>query len=248
MEIKFNVKGNERKELVSAISEIIGEKSKYKGMPSAAYEIAYITVDKAGTLSLEDSTHSKEIENILKQLEEKGFIAQPQEQTEDTKIEAKTKRTEYTDPEKQMHITQDETFGLTVAMPKDYFTGNSLLNMENLLEAKGNLIKKALGIDNLPIEIDEEKVLFPWFSITPPDRDTVNAYTHLIYSLCEMARNQKRIQSKEKEVENEKYAFRCMLLRLGFIGEAYKVQRKILLKNFTGSSAFKGGSKNEVSE
>ena len=41
--------------------------------------------------------------------------------------------------------------------------------------------------------------------------------------------------------ENEKYAFRCFLLRLGFIGEEYKVERKILLKNLTGSSAFKNG-------
>ena len=41
--------------------------------------------------------------------------------------------------------------------------------------------------------------------------------------------------------KNEKYAFRCFLLRLGFIGEEYKVERKILLKNLTGSSAFKNG-------
>ena len=38
-------------------------------------------------------------------------------------------------------------------------------------------------------------------------------------------------------------------LRLGFIGSEYKVERKILLKNLTGSSAFKdGGVDHEVSE
>jgi len=42
-------------------------------------------------------------------------------------------------------------------------------------------------------------------------------------------------------VENEKYAFRCFLLRLGFIGAEYKIERKILLRNLTGSSAFKSG-------
>ena len=53
----------------------------------------------------------------------------------------------------------------------------------------------------------------------------------------------------EKEVDNEKYAFRCFLLRLGFIGAEYKVERKILLKNLTGSSAFKnGGIDHEISE
>ena len=60
-----------------------------------------------------------------------------------------------------------------------------------------------------------------------------------------MAINQKRITVKEKEVENEKYAFRCFLLRLGFIGKEYKEERKILIRNLTGSSAFKGGAKSE---
>lgn len=66
-------------------------------------------------------------------------------------------------------------------------------------------------------------------------------YLHFVHALCEMACNQKRISVQEREVENEKYAFRCFLLRLGFIGEEYKVERKILLKNLTGSSAFKNG-------
>lgn len=58
-----------------------------------------------------------------------------------------------------------------------------------------------------------------------------------------MALNQKRIIAKEKPVDNDKYAFRCFLLRLGFIGEDYKAERKILLRNLSGSSAFKGGAK-----
>ena len=45
------------------------------------------------------------------------------------------------------------------------------------------------------------------------------------------------------------YAFRCFLLRLGFIGSEYKAERKILLKNLSGSSAFKnGGAGHAVSE
>jgi hypothetical protein len=38
---------------------------------------------------------------------------------------------------------------------------------------------------------------------------------------------------------NEKYTFRCFLLRLGFIGPEYKDERKILLRNLSGSSAYK---------
>lgn len=48
MEVKFNVTGNERKELVTAIAEITGEKPRYKGVPSCAYQIGCFTVDRAG--------------------------------------------------------------------------------------------------------------------------------------------------------------------------------------------------------
>ncbi len=235
MEIQFHVTGNERKALVKAISEITGAKSKYKGMPSMAYEIDYFTIDKHGTLIFDDSADSEEVEQLLERLADKGFVATQTERAEELSKE--------TDIE-----PQSEDMGLTVAMPKTYFTEEAMENLRHLLDAKGGLIKKALGIETLPIETDDEKVSFPWFSFKPNDSDTATAYTHLIYALCEMAINQKRITAKEKGVENEKYAFRCFLLRLGFIGEEYKVERKILLKNFTGSSAFKGGTKNEISK
>lgn len=81
------------------------------------------------------------------------------------------------------------------------------------------------------------------------DGDSAKACTHLVSALCEMARNAKRITATEKEVDNEKYAFRCFLLRLGFIGAEYKTERKILLKNLMGSSAFKNeGADHEISE
>ena len=63
-----------------------------------------------------------------------------------------------------------------------------------------------------------------------------------------MSVTQKRVNAAEKEVDNEKYAFRCFLLRLGFIGSEYKTQRKILLRNLTGSSACKSGSQKEVAD
>lgn len=234
MEVKFNVTGKERKALVTAIAEITEATVTYKGVPSCNYEVDYFTIDRNGTLSFDDRADTKEIENLLEGLAQKGFTAEEQDMANDIESSDQT--------------AQGETLGLTVAIPKTYFTEDAMENLKHLLDAKGGLIKKTLGIDALPIETDEEKVSFPWFSFTPDDSDTVNAYTHLIYALCEMARNQKRITAKEKGVENEKYAFRCFLLRLGFIGAEYKTERKILLKNFTGSSAFKGGAKNEISE
>jgi hypothetical protein len=131
-----------------------------------------------------------------------------------------------------------EDIGLVIEMPRSSFTDTALDNLKRLVESKSNLIKKALGAETLELEITDDKVGFPWFE-DGTDPDTVKAYTHFVTALCEMARIQKRVTAKEKETDNDKYAFRCFLLRLGFIGTAYKEERKILLRNLTGSSAFK---------
>ena len=73
--------------------------------------------------------------------------------------------------------------------------------------------------------------------------DEVAAYSRFIGALCAAAKKQKRVTAHEKAVDNEKYTFRCFLLRLGFIGDEYKQVRKILLKNLAGNSAFKSGAK-----
>ncbi len=51
------------------------------------------------------------------------------------------------------------------------------------------------------------------------------------------------VTAKEKITNNDKYAFRCFLLRLWFIGAEFKDERKILLRNLSGNSAFKSGAK-----
>ena len=127
-------------------------------------------------------------------------------------------------------------------MPRSLFTDSALENLHHLLKAKGTLIKKALGVSKLSIDVNSGKISFPWFDAyrTPEE---LKACNHFICKLCEMARNQKRITAKEKAVDNERYAFRCFLLRLGFIGAEYKEERKILLRNLAGNSAFKKPAK-----
>ncbi len=227
MVINYNVTGAERKRLVAALSNLIGVKAKYLGMPSMAYEVGDFTIDKNGNLELSDKVNSEEIERVAGHLASEGFIAEEEISATEGKQTA-----------------DSEEFGLIVSMPRSNFSEGALENLQALVEAKGELIRHALDVDDLPIKISKEEVSFPWFEEMPSPEE-VQAYTHFISALCEMARNQKRITVKEKEVENEKYAFRCFLLRLGFIGKEYKEERKILLRNLTGSSAFKGGAKNE---
>ena len=240
MRIEFHRTGAERKALVTAIGEIMEVRPKYKGMPSAAYEIDYFTVTKDGTLEFDDRADSEEVENLLERLADKGIVAAPAEMAQAWLVARAEELSEASETGQQ-----EENVGLTVEIPLDKV---SLGNLTKLLEAKGKLIRKALGISELSMEILEDRVAFPWFEELP-DSDAAKAYTHFISALCEMSRNAKRVTATEKPVENEKYAFRCFLLRLGFIGSEYKGERKILLKNLTGSSAFKdGGVNHEVSE
>ena len=227
MVIKYNVTGADRKRLVTTLSTLTGVKAKYLGMPSMAYEVGDFTIDKNGNLELSDKVNSEEIERVAGHLASEGFIAEEEISATEGKQTA-----------------DSEEFGLIVSMPRSNFSEGALENLQALVEAKGELIRHALDVEELPIEISEDEVSFPWFEELPTPEE-IKAYTHFISALSEMAINQKRITVKEKEVENEKYAFRCFLLRLGFIGKDYKDERKILLRNLTGSSAFKGGAKND---
>ena len=223
MKANYNVTGNERKALVAAIAELTGEKAIYKFMPTCAYEIGDITVDKEGGVTCEDAD---KLERIIHNLIADGFTPEDAEEIESTEEEA-------TAEEADKNGT-----GLTVSVPLDKA---AVGNLTNLLTAKESLIKKALGIDDLGIEVTEDVISFPWFS-EMPEPDAVKAYTHFIAALCKMSRDLKRASATEKDVDNEKYAFRCFLLRLGFIGNEYKAERKILLKNLSGNSSWKNGA------
>ena len=227
MEYKFNVTGTDRKRLAAAISEFTGEKAEYQFMPTCAYVIGNFTLSKEGTLSCGDST---DVTALLEKLTADGFTA------------------EYdAEPITESEADENEAHGIAIQIPMAGFTETALQNLYTLVEAKGSLIKKALGVNALPINQIDYRLDFPWFAedSTPEE---LNAYMHFVTALCEMAKKQKRITAKEKETDNEKYAFRCFLLRLGFIGAEYKGERKILLRNLSGSSAFRSGSRKADAE
>ena len=229
MTIYYNAQ--DRKPLVKAISEFTGADAVYMRTPTYAYQIDYFTVTRDGNLEFDDRADSEEIEGLLEFLAERGFIAGNVDTSKEVPADAGS-------------AEHSEPVGLTVEVPLE---GTAVGNLTKLLEAKGRLIRRALAVDSLPIEVTDSTVKFPWFADC--SADDCKAYTHFISALCELAANAKRVTAKEKEIDNDKYAFRCFLLRLGFIGSEYKTERKILLRNLTGSSAFRnGGAANEVSE
>ena len=222
MTITINAQGAERKRLVQSISDWLGVPAKYCGAPTFNYEVDYFTIDRNGSLSFDDRADSEVIERLLQHIYDEGF-----------------------DIDQSHTENEDEPCGVCVSMPRRLFTDNALENLKALIAAKGSLIKKALGAEDLPILIEADKVSFPWFKGEAAPEE-IKAYDTFICKLCELARTQKRVTATEKPAANEKYAFRCFLLRLGFIGTEYKEARKILLRNLAGSSAFKGGQSKEA--
>lgn len=218
MKTKMNLNGTTRKALVAAIAELTGEKAIYRAMPTCNYDIGEITVTKDGSIVFPNGS------DILTSLAAAGFF--PVEAEQETATEA------------------EEPTGLTVSLPEDGFTEASLENLRKLVEAKASLMRKALGVDRLGIAVTDSKVSFPWWG-RMPEPEEAQAYMSFLAALCAMAKEAKRVLAKEAEVESEKYAFRCFLLRLGFIGNDSKAARKILLRNLSGHSAFRNKAEEE---
>ncbi len=224
----FNVTGPDRKNLANLIGERTGAKPKYLGVPSCAYQIGEYNLSKDGTLSWNDlddadPTHMELSGSLIQALEAAGYHSEEADFFEE-----------------QAAVMEENETTVSISMPAAMFDEVALENLKRLVESKKELMKRAFRAQDLPIEITEETVSFPWFKSEP---DTFEAYAVFIQKICEMAITQKRINKKENEVVNEKYEFRCFLLRLGLIGDEYKKVRKILMKNLSGSAAFKCGHK-----
>jgi len=271
MEIKFNVTKEERKALVAAVSELTGWSSVYKGAPTFAFAVNNYIIDRNGAIIYDERTSAEEVRNLLTGLAERGFVFEggideiapaASEQAEaassdfvsgdaesDEDANGENERTRRnTDPftEYSMAETPDK---LVLEVPLDGFSHTALNNLEKMVAGKCELIMKAIGLspsngwDDLPIEQTETTLRFPWFPL-PASKDEIDAYSKFVCALCDLAKKQKRVTMKENSADSdssEKFAFRCFLLRLGFIGKDYGSARKVLLSKLSGNGSFKTG-------
>ena len=232
MKIHYNITKEQRKKMVEIVGRTLGVQPIYCGAPTFAYKVGAFEITRDGCLCFADDADEAEVERVRTMLREAGFAAEEDE-------------SEMTMAESEEDAATDDEDRLIVSLPCSSFTETALKNLDALLASKGKLIQKAFNIEKAAYTLTDETIKFAWFHGKIAE-DTVRAYTDFISKLCEMAQKQKRAVAKEKAVENEKYAFRCFLLRLGMIGDAYKTSRKILLQNLTGSSAFKNGHRKEA--
>ena len=214
MIVHYGANGKERRRLAEVIANEIGVDAIYQGAPTFSYQMDYFTVDREGALVFDDEQGADEAERVLNAIAAAGFTPLDKDDGEEPYM--------------------------AIQMPE--MSGEEISRLETLIEAKEDLIKKALGTESLLVGEKDGKLDFPWVK-ADASPDEVKAYMDFVTALCERAKKAKRITAKQRTVENEKYAFRCFLLQLGFIGEGYKTSRKILLRNFSGSSAFRDGRK-----
>jgi len=259
MKISYNVTGSKRKELVQAISRELETEAKYCGAPGFAYEVGGLHIDRDGTVSGPDHRGLiADLEGLYSLIPAAAAYDTEKPATEvpdDLQISETAalggRVSPYdtlTDDEPPLVVNRDSEpdaapCGLTISLPREGMTDAAIENLRRLITNKEILIKKALGLDSLPIEADDNVISFPWYD-NMPSSEVLKAVSTLVAKLVGMAKNQKRVNAKAEEpVENMKYSFRCLLLRLGFIGPEYKDVRSTLLKNFSGSGAFKSGAR-----
>ena len=220
--VRFDLQERDWKNLAKEISEILGKKAEYMRTPTCACRIGDYTIAKDGTLTWDTDVTDAEV--LLQALTARGW-------NYTIVIDAPMQPAVKAEPD-------TGTYDFCIELPEESLPDAARANLDRIIESKGNLLQKALGTDTLSYEIADGKVRFPWFRISGSPEE-VTAYTQLVTALVEMATNSKRVIAKARPVENQKYAFRCFLIRLGFIGDTYKTSRKILLKNLNGNSAFR---------
>ena len=208
--IPYNVTGNARKRLAADVSTALNTIPRYLGTPTMSYQIGDCLLDKNGTLTIPDTVDSHTAQMLLTYLAAHGYEGEAERAAD----------------------------WLTPTVPKDTLNDAQLAVLRQIISTREQLLRRAFLAENLDLDVTDEQIGFPWFVFTQ-DADEISAYTALVSKLCDMARRQKRVSFTTADTDNDKYTFRCFLLRLGFIGIEYKAARKILLRNLSGDSAFR---------
>ncbi len=259
MSINFNVKGSERKALAGAVGEYLGLEAVYNGAPTFSYTIGVYTIDRSGVLSYPEHCSDEMAKRLVISLKEQGYNGEfdatsdsqdiPMTEREELGLGRERRDQPGEDGMRQSDVPESDTDDsrLVIEIPREGFSDAALDNLKKIISSKDTLIKKALNVYDLPftddylkVEITEDKLCFPWFSLRGIDGEA-DAYSRFVTALCEMAKTQKRVTAKEQPLENDKFAMRIFLVRLGLKGPDNKVVRSIMLKHLSGNSSWKSG-------
>ena len=131
-------------------------------------------------------------------------------------------------------------YSITVPMPSKEVISETLFEarLTKLLNAKAKLLKKAFNTDTVGFVIKDGDITFNWLK-GDADPLMIQATMKFVVALVKLISEGQSVKCRERELHSEKYAMRCFLVRLGFIGDEYKQDRKLLVQNLSGSSSFR---------
>ncbi len=228
-----------RKDVVKAVSGILGEPSKYLGVPTCAYEVGNCTIDRSGAVETEDE---KTAEMVRAGLLEQGLIESPQAEVEETTVSLPVEGMTAEGFKNLIFLTHSKQYLINRAFAEEVFRipaelvealgSAEIPDAETFLQTFQSHAEGCRGIS-----FPDGKITFTL--PTADDPDMIKAFTHLTAAMVRQAKEQKRISPKETIEENEKYYMRIWLLRLGFGGKEGKEVRDLLMKKLKGHSAFR---------
>lgn len=251
----------DRKEIVKTLEEYFKVKSQYLGVPSFAYQVK--TEDETYTIDREGKITTANDEEInLEELLSGPVVEQEVAEEADCKVEELMEpaaQAETLDLEVKLPMESHSGRTLRNLVNMIYSKQHLIKKVFNL---ENNIVEDdfSIGINEIQIETLEDfktaledigerrcpRIGFDFFEKTmtfkllkDANADEIKAATDFIALLNENAKNQKYASAKVKPTDNEKYTFRTWLLRLGMIGDEYKLARKVLLQNLSGNGAFR---------
>lgn len=261
----------DKKKIIKRLMDLTGQKSKYLGIPSMAYQVGNYTVENAMTLSFEADE-----QQIVPTLAREKMILTDEvfEETAPVLEPEETKK-----PEKKPVMPQARETEVGIAVPLNQHTGNSLLRLINLIRAHQTVINHAtlghFAIDDdflAWINMQDEAVYGVRNFLTSVEDyekehgQAIQGLTvkgdQLIYTgygdvdlhACQTltnfinaaAINQRKASSFENRNGSDKFIFRSWLVRLGMTGPEYKEDRKQLYRHLTGYTGFKSKEQYET--
>ena len=228
-----------RKDVVKAVSAILGQPSRYLGVPTCAYQIGDCTIDRGGAVETGDE---KTAEMVRAGLLEQGLIDTPQTEIEETTVSLPVEGMTAEGLKNLIFLIHSKQYLINRAFAEDVFRVPTALveelgsteipDVETFLQTFQNHAESCRGIS-----FQDGKITFTL--PTAGDPGMIKAFTHLTAAMVQQAKEQKRISPKETIEENEKYYMRIWLLRLGFGGAEGKEIRDLLMKKLKGNSAFR---------
>lgn len=239
----------DRRALARQISELLDEPVAYAGAPSFAYRVgSTITIDRTGTLEITGDAPEALKDFLIGQ----GWL-KPEPVTQ-APVSGMTISVPVED------ITVVDLINLThMLYSKQYLLnrsmGQEVLRIPKLLidrlrehtpetpDVFTELLDDCRAIDELTgFDFRDDRVSMDVSYSVGEHPERWMTYADLLNQMILVAQDAMRITPTLSKPQNEKYAMRSWLLRLGYGGPDLKARRRILMENLKGYAAFKDDS------